>query len=357
MNTSEIPIVIIGGGIIGLSIGHELVSAGLSDSFCILDSSPHLGDHTSGRNSGVLHAGLYYPENSLKKKFCLEGLELWKSLCKKNDLFYKNCGKYVFAEKENEDLFEKLFDNASSNGADVKLSSKAEINTLKEFCHLDFAFYSKNTSIVDPSELISFFKKRLEMADIPILLNHKVDRIDKKSDCFEIEVCNYKIKCEYIINAAGHGAVHLREFLGLNDMSQFFVKGHYLKANKKFYNEALLYPMPEKNLKGLGIHTCIDADGSVKFGPDASDVNEFNYLMQDENIKSMKTSLLKNFKIDPQHLTPDFCGIRPRIIRNSEVVSDFLIESPIKNYIELLGIESPGLTSALSIAKYVRSIM
>lgn len=354
MTTStHIPLVIIGGGIMGMSVAYELLDQDLGFDFCILDKEQYLGEHTSGRNSGVLHAGLYYEEHSLKKKFCLEGLALWKDLCKKHKLFYRNCGKFIFSKKKYEKELIVLFEKAKNNGASLRMATHEEVDQLKSYCDLDIAFFSKNTSIVDPSEVVSFFKKYLESKDVPLLLNHKVTSINKRPDAFEVEVNDYKITCDYLINAAGHGGISLRRMLDLNELSPYLVKGHYVRTNTKFYNESLLYPLPEENLKGLGVHTCIDADGSIKFGPDTLDVDELGYSMDALCVAEIKKKVLKHFKINEEALHADFAGVRPKIVHNGSIYKDFWIKQPIPNYIELLGIESPGLTSSLSIAKFV----
>lgn len=352
--SEHIPIVIIGGGIIGLCTAYELIQKNIFD-FCILEKESYLGEHTSGRNSGVIHAGLYYPKDSLKKKFCINAFERWNKFCSDHELFFKKCGKYIFApEKYNRELIE-LHDNAKNNGANVRMASKSEILELNEYCNTYNAFYSPNTSIIDSSEIINFLKNYVEKKNIPIMKLHEVTQICKLENNtnknFNVNFHDQNITCSYIINAAGHGAVKLRKALGLTDVESLKVKGHYIKTNKSFYNKSLLYPLPEENLKGLGIHTCIDSDGSVRFGPDTLDVDEMNYINNPINIEKMKFTITSQFKIHENSLHADFCGIRPKIKIENNLYNDFWIKSPIKNYIEFLGIESPGFTCAFDIAR------
>lgn len=360
MHDNHIPLVILGGGIIGLTIANELLENGFKD-FCILDQAQYLGDHSSGRNSGVMHAGLYYPKDSLKRKFCIEGLSLWKDFCKKHNLFHKNCGKYIFTTKENKSSLLELFERAKSNGVDVRLASNEEIRTISEFANAELAFFSPNTSVIDPSECISFFKNHLEKNDIPILLNQNIEKLEVVDGGFLIQVNGEEIHTEKLINACGLGAVDVREKLGLKNIQNKLVKGHYVRSQIPFFNNSLLYPIPLKNLKGLGVHTCIDSDGSIKFGPDAQDTDSVDYSLNSENIELLKNEVLQNFKITRDKLTEDYVGVRSKIIKDGELYTDFYIgddsEHGIKNYIELLGIESPGFTSSLALAKFISNLI
>lgn len=353
-----IPTIIIGGGIIGLTIARELLRCGNSD-FCILDKAPYLGDHSSGRNSGVLHAGLYYPKDSLKKKFCIRGLKLWREFCTENNLFYQNCGKYIFTTLDKKDSLLRLYERAKGNGVDVRFASRAEVEAISNYANAEIAFFSPTTSIVDPSEVVWFLKNHLEKCDVPILLNQNIEMIKKKSDGFLLKINGEEIHTSVLINAAGLGAVGIREKLGLTNVHNTFVKGHYVRCNKRFFNESLLYPIPHNNLKGLGVHTCIDSDGSIKFGPDVRDSLNVDYSLNQDNVALLKKEVVKNFKVSKDDLREDYLGVRSKITIDGELFTDFYIgESHVhglENYIELLGIESPGLTSSLAIAEYVCS--
>lgn len=358
MNSPEhISTIIIGGGILGLQIGYKLSQTSKNYDFCILDKEMYLGEHSSGRNSGVLHAGLYYQDNSLKKKYCLAGLEKWKAFCVDNNLFYNNSGKYIFTTIDNEYKLNDLFERAKKNSPNVRKSSKKEVQSIQEYCYADIAFYSPDSSIIDPSESISFLKNHFESLDIPILLNQDIKLLGSANNKFHILVDGEEFTCDFLINAAGNGAIDLRKQLELNNFDNYFVKGHYVRSSSKFYNESLLYSLPEENLKGLGVHTCIDADGSIKFGPDTLDVSSISYDLNHENIEKLKQDVCSKFKISVDKLRADYSGIRTKLLQNQKLYSDFWIgfkeDHGIDNYIELLGIESPGLTSSPAIAEEI----
>jgi L-2-hydroxyglutarate oxidase LhgO len=156
--------------------------------------------------------------------------------------------------------------------------------------------------------------------------------------------------------------VDLRTLIGLNELENEYLKAHYLKYNKKYFNDYLIYPVPDKNLKGLGVHTSFDMDGIVRFGPNVIDTDTLNYSPVEESFEEMIDAIEKTFKfIDKDYLSFDYCGIRPKIKLNGSLYLDFWIKNPtdtnISGYFEFCGIESPGFTSAPSIAQeFVESL-
>lgn len=349
----SIDVSIIGAGVIGLSIAKVLKSKFPQYEIAVFEKMPFAGDHASGRNSGVLHAGLYYQRESLKKKLCLEGQALWQEWAKELSLEINHCGKYILARKEDEKRFFDLFEKAKNNGANVAIVSEKKIDELNQFVDADFAFFSSSTSVVDPSAIIKSLEQNVISSDVMLLYNHDVRRISKKRDGYLLELNELDVHSKYCINAAGAGAISIRKQLGLTNLTSELVKGHYLKTFSRFYSDSLLYPLPEDGLKGLGIHTCIDFDGTVKFGPDTENCDEINYNFTREYESMLKEEVSRSFKISKDKLHADFIGIRSKINNNGELFSDFWIESPLENYIELCGIESPGFTSAPAIANYI----
>lgn len=349
----SIDVAIVGAGIIGLSIAKVLKFKFPNYDIALFDKMSYVGDHASGRNSGVLHAGLYYPKNSLKKKLCIEGQRQWVLWADELGIEIKKCGKYIVATLDDTENFLDLFEQAKSNGAEVELVEQKKLEEINKFVQADLAFFSSRTAVVDPSAVLKSLERTVVEKEVMLLLNHEVRNIKKQSDNFLLEVNDLEVESKYVINAAGAGAVAIRELLGLSGLRRELVKGHYLKTFSKFFNSSLLYPLPEKNLKGLGIHTCIDFDGTVKFGPDTVDCSEIDYKFDKEHEQSMKEKVSKAFKIDSNKLHADFVGIRSKLIKGGQSYSDFWIESPLANYVELCGIESPGLTSAPAIANYI----
>ena len=189
-------------------------------------------------------------------------------------------------------------------------------------------------------------------------MSDEVVDLKKTDDGYQIKTTREEFSTNVVINAAGCFAPALRKLLGLKDLESYWVKGHYLKLNKKLYNESLVYPVPTPGLKGLGVHTSFGIDGLVRFGPNTSDVDEYQFGFEEGTLESMFESIKKVFPtVLIEDLSEDYCGIRPKINYKGELYSDYWIkgesELGLVGYIELCGIESPGLTSAPAIARYV----
>lgn len=353
--TTSIDVAIVGAGVIGLSIAKVLKTSFPHWEIALFDKMPHVGEHASGRNSGVLHAGLYYPQDSLKKRFCVEGLARWNEWAQDIGTEILHCGKFITAEKVDEKRLINLYQRALNSGVELRWASDEEIKSLKDFVKLDLAFFSTQTSVVDPSELLSRLQQRVESLGVHLLLQHEVLGIKQESSKYRLHFTEYDVQSKYLINAAGAGAISLRKLLGLKDLEDYWVKGAYLKTFKSFYHQSLIYTLPLENLKGLGVHTCIDFDGTVKFGPNAIDCHQIDYSLSEEEVASLKKEVLDKFKLSEADLHIDYSGIRSKIRFKGESFADFWIKTPFTNYVELCGIESPGLTSAPAIAEYVKS--
>lgn len=351
---TRIPYVIVGAGIVGLQTAYRLLKSGVSpEEIVVFEQNIYPGEHSSARNSGVLHAGLYYPKDSLKQKFCLEGNQLWDEIATELDISINRCGKYIVATNESEITdIDELFKFATEKG--VPGLEWGDANEIKEFVNVKKSFFSKSTGVVSVSEAIKGLSDFLFKVDVPVLLSQKVENLKKISNGFEFKVGSDQIQADYVINCGGHFGVDLRRSLGLNDLENLFVKGRYLKLNKKYFNDALIYPLPEKGLKGLGVHTSFDMDGIIRFGPDTFDTQNIDYQMEDDLLESMYPEIMKTFKnIVKDDLSPDYAGIRSKILKEGEIYQDFWIQSPLSGYIECLGIESPGFSASPAIAKHI----
>ena len=353
----KIDYAIIGAGIVGLSIALKIQTE-TKATVVLFEKEKFFGDHTSGRNSGVLHSGIYYQQNSLKHRLCIDSLDLWKRLASDYQIEIRNCGKFIFAESGQEQDLEKIFQNGLRNDvADLRFATTTEKTELKTLTNCSEALWVGSTSIVDQPTVLKNLMSEFENRGGIYLKNHEVSSVERADNhCFHFSCKNgLRVESNHFINAAGLFAISLREKLGLAGIENHFVKGCYLKVkNNRIKCEKLLYPIPEKNLKGLGVHLTLNWDKSIKFGPNTEDVTEVEYSMNDENLFLMKQTVIKTFKnMSHKDLVADYCGIRPKIKINGELYTDFYIEEPIKGYIELLGIESPGFTSSLAIAERI----
>lgn len=356
----HIPVVVCGGGVIGIFISYYLSQYLENDQFVLFEKNEFLGEGNSSRNSGVIHSGIYYDHNSFKHRYCLEGNRLWKELAHKFDIQINECGKYIISTSSlEEQQLNTLYQKGIQNGVEnIRFITKKEKEELSEFVNIDNAFFIPSTAILDVSSALKTFENYLYKKDIPILKNDKIENVIFENDHFVLETSNSgTLTCDYFINAAGLGAVNVRKMLGLNDLENYFVKGNYVKLNRKYYNDKLIYPIPLKGLKGLGVHTSFDIEGNVRFGPNTEDVNgDYDFKVSQDVVDVMYPEIRKIFKdISKENLSVDYSGVRTKIRRNGNLYNDFWIkdssEHGIVNYFEFCGIESPGLTSSLAIAK------
>lgn len=358
MDKIKLDTIIIGGGIIGLMIAYELKKKYPQKEIALIEAAPFLGDHSSGRNSGVLHAGLYYPTNSQKHLLCIEGLELWKKdLCPKLAINYLECGKILFAKNQDElTELEDLWKRAQENGVKgLEWCDSNKMNDVNHFVHAKKGFFSSQTGILDVTGAIRKIAHAFESIGGMIALNCSAKSVSKSHN-FVIETTQFVIESEILINSAGFYGPKIREQLGLTNLTSVLVKGNYLSTSQKISHPHLFYPVPPKDLKGLGVHSTLDMEGRIKFGPNTEDIFEINYKDSGLALTTMKSEIMNTFLgIDESRLYWDYAGIRSKI-KNHETGSletDFWIQSPIEGYIECLGIESPGLTSAPAIARKV----
>lgn len=356
MSRSEdaIPYLIFGAGIIGLQTAYALLKHGVApQNIAIVETNIYPGEHSSSRNSGVLHAGLYYEAGSLKQGFCLEGNELWDQLAADLAIPLKRTGKYVVASTTDEvDALEALF--VSATAKNVPCLSWRDASAIEPYVHCKKAFFSSRTGILDASHAIRNLYRYLQMKGVTILMRQFVEGIEHSPSGFQVHLGGEIVQAEHLINCAGLGAVELRNHLGLTDLSNYWVKGRYLKLNKPFFHESLIYPLPPPGLKGLGVHTSFDIAGAVRFGPDTQDVDAIDYSLDPSIVDEIYPAIEKVFKgVNRSDLSLDYSGIRSKIKHAGKLHVDFWIKSPVPNYWECLGIESPGLTASPAIAQYL----
>jgi L-2-hydroxyglutarate oxidase LhgO len=365
-------ITIIGAGVIGLAIAEKLSKN--NGNIFLIEKYPTFGQETSSRNSEVIHAGIYYPEGSLKAKFCVEGKGLLYEYCNKYEVPYKNCGKLIVATNLEEiTAIEGIKNTAARNGVKLEVLELDQIASLEPNIFALKALYSPTTGIVDSHSLM----KRLETNTLinggQIVYGSEVTGIKKIRDGYEIELLdsdkkNYSFTSAIVINSAGLTADKISEMAGMRDenLTIQFCKGEYFRINppkNKLINR-LVYPVPHPNMEGIGIHVTIDMGGGVKLGPDVKylDSNVYDYKVTPSKQEAFWLSAKRFLPfLELNDIVPEMAGIRPKTQKPGEPIRDFYImEESNKGYpgfINLIGMESPGLTSCLAIAKYVAEII
>lgn len=367
----KIEITIVGTGIIGLAVAQEL-SKTYKDIF-VIEKNSSFGQEISSRNSEVIHAGIYYPKDSLKQKTCIEGRRLIYEFCLKNNVRHKKIEKLIVAIDHNElkDL-ESLFKQGLENGVeDLKLLSKDELRDLEPCVKAEAAIYSPSTGILDSHSLMKELVLQFEGQSGKIAYNTEVVGIDKLNNGFEVTVKDkkegtFKFSTRIFINCAGLNSDKIASMLGLEkeEYRLKYCKGDYflVKQSKAKFISRLVYPVPKHNRAGLGIHATLDLAGGLRLGPDDEYVEKIDYNVDTSKKVSFYESVCRFLPfIQLEDINPDMAGIRPKLQGPREDFRDFIIKDEHDNgllgFINLIGIESPGLTGSLSIAKIVKDMV
>ncbi len=370
----DFDVVICGAGAIGLAIAQELSS---HYSCLVIDKEDGFGKATSSRNSEVIHAGLYYPPESLKAKFCIEGNKLIYDWCKEYNLPHKMIGKYLTANTPEQELrLDEIYQNALASGVSkLRWADKEEMKSEEPYVKATKALFSELTGIIDSHAFMYSLESVASKKGCTLLYSHEMIGFEKEENSNIIKISDsdsniYEIKCKHFINSAGLYSDKIAELTGLDvaglDLVLEYWKGHYYKLipAKSHYASHLIYPVKPKYSTGLGIHLTKDLNGYIKFGPDTVLIESKQEMYKlDGDYLQKFFSIVSSYLIDIQEydLSFDQIGIRPKLSTKYTEFRDFYIEN-ISNkednsIINLIGIESPGLTSSLAIAKYIFSIL
>tara|TARA_Y100001970_G_scaffold242577_1_gene307127 strand:- start:6769 stop:7881 length:1113 start_codon:yes stop_codon:yes gene_type:complete len=366
MDKFHINTVVIGAGVVGLAISKEL-SSKISD-IIILEKEGKIGQFTSSRNSGVIHAGIYYGSQTLKAKFCVDGNKLLYDYAKKFKIPHSNTKKIIVASEENQmQEITNIKLQALSNGVEgLKILSAKDVTKLEPLINSVGGLLVDTSGIIDQHSLMQSYLGEFEDNGGMISYNSFVKKISIIRNKFEITVEDRQknksiIISDYLVNSAGLFASEVAN--NIFDLKKEYIpqtylsKGNYFSLNKKIPINHLIYPVPEKI--GLGIHLTLEIDKSLKFGPDAHWVDDPYDYDVDINLREKFFSAVSKYLpvIEEEMLIPSYSGLRPVTSKQDKSKRDFLISTvedhKIENLINLYGIESPGLTSSLSIAKYV----
>jgi len=361
-------ITVIGAGVVGLSIAEELSAK--YKRVLLIEKNDGFGQETSSRNSEVIHAGIYYPHGFLKASFCTEGNRLLYDLCRDRNIPHKRLGKLIVATNDEEcERLENIKKHAEGNGvSDLTLLGKKQVLTLEPEVSARAAIYSPSTGIIDSHSLMRSFCINAESSGAVIAFRSKVTAIHAENGIYEVETNGgeYRFHTRVIINSAGLYSDSIAAMAGINiDRHGYrlkYCKGNYFSASPSPKLHHLVYPVPPENTESLGIHATLDMSNRVKFGPDSQYIDEIEYGIDEGRRESFYQSI-RNYLpgIKPEYLHPDMCGIRPKLQGPGEAYRDFIIKDErdigYPGLINLIGIESPGLTSCVAIARYVKSLV
>jgi len=359
--------VVVGAGVVGLAVARALALAGRE--VTVLERADSFGTETSSRNSEVIHAGIYYPPGSLKARHCVTGKHMLYDYCQERGIAHQRIGKIIVATREEQIArLEDDFARAAANGVDdLEWLSAADVATMEPAVTAARGLLSPSTGILDSHTYMLTLLGDLENAGGQAVFRTTVEGGTVADDGVTLNVAGADgkttVTCALLVNAAGLGAQAvagaLDGFPAAHIPARHIAIGHYYTYAMKSPFNRLVYPVPEEG--GLGVHVTLDLAGQAKFGPDVKWIDEIDYSF-DESRKPIFVEAIRRYYpgLDPDRLQPGYTGIRPKIAGPGDGFGDFRIEGPadhgVVGVINLFGIESPGLTSSLSIADHVADI-
>jgi len=356
--------IVIGAGVVGLAIARQLAASGRE--VLVLERNPGIGQETSSRNSEVIHAGLYYPEGSLKARLCVAGKTMLYQYCEARGIEYRRCGKLIVAAGSGQTVaLKNLQRQGIVNGVDdLTLLSKSELSDIEPEVRGHAALLSPSTGILDSHSLMLCLQADLESLGGSVVCRTSAAGGMIRRSKLLVDVVSgdtsMTVETSTLVNAAGLGAYEFAR--RLQGFPQHLVPQiHYAKGNYFSYQgpnpfRRLVYPLPSQG--GLGIHATMDLAGQLRFGPDVEWVSQVDYSISSDRARSFQRAIRSYWPgLPDDSLAPAYCGIRPKLCGPGEPAVDFCIQGPsehgIPGMFQLFGIESPGLTAALAIAEYI----
>jgi L-2-hydroxyglutarate oxidase LhgO len=353
--------VVIGAGVVGLAIARELAMSGCE--VVILDAEDAIGTHTSSRNSEVIHAGIYYPKGSLKARACVEGKQRLYEYCASHGVPHRRCGKLIVATSEPQlNELEGIRAKAHANGVtDVDWIAKDEVARLEPELFCLGALHSPSTGIIDSHALMLAYLGDAEDRGAMLALKTPLMGGEITAGGIVVHTSEMTLQTSILVNSAGLRAPSVAKTLEGFDArlipGEFYAKGNYYSLNRKNPFKRLIYPVPEPG--GLGVHVTLDLAGQARFGPDVEWIDRIDYDVDPRRAERFYAAIRRYWPgLPDDSLSPGYAGIRPKTAGPKDPAPDFEIQGPRKHgvpgLVHLFGIESPGLTASLALARQVR---
>ena len=368
----KVDVVVIGAGVVGLAIAQKFSQH--HQQVLIIDKNEQVGQETSSRNSEVIHAGIYYPQDSLKAQLCVRGKNLLYQHCQQYKVPFKKVGKCIVAvtQQEQSQLNEILIKAKNNDVLDLEALSVKQLKSLEPNLQAHSGLFSPSTGIINSHDYMQSLLWQTEEKEGFFVGKSEFIQAEKKLNGFSLTIKNSqdnthsKIQCDILINAAGLNAQQCAKSIeGVNHQSipkLYYCRGHYFTYQGPSPFGHLIYPVPEKNTTGLGIHSTLDLAGQIKFGPDVQYINEVDYqfsIKDHDQLKAQFVQAIRRYwpQINPEKLQAGYTGIRPKLQGSQQDFKDFAIHDEsqhgVEGLVNLFGIESPGLTASLAIAEMV----
>ncbi len=371
---NDVNVTIIGGGIVGCAVAEACSGLGLT--VVLLEQETDVARGTTSRNSGVSHGGMYYPEGSLKARFCVQGRRLLKDFCTKEKVSYKECGKLIVATSEKEiPVLDYLFERGQRNGVeDLEILDATEIAHRESGIHAVAALWSPRTAIVDAEGATRAFARKAQNSGAEIMTSARLDFLKKSTNGWKVGIEpsgperseGWIHKSDFVVNAAGLFADRVASMAGFNigqrQWCQTPVKGNYFLIDPEHSGRVgcLVYPVPPADHSSLGVHLCLDLAGQLRLGPDVEiepglTAKQLSYKVDDNRMKDFYHGAVGFLPwLKAEDLSADMSGYRPKLAVSG--FKDFVVHLEDR-MVNLIGIDSPGLTSATALAQYVAQMI
>jgi len=367
----RVDVVIVGAGVVGLAVGAAVASEDRET--YILEQEEVYGQGTSSRNSEVIHAGIYYPKGSLKAELCVEANPMIYEICERYRIPHKRCGKIIVGNGEAEvRQLEGIIRHARDIGArDLELIDADRVHMLEPNVRADAAILSPTTGILDAHGLMDHFHReaRRNAGSDPLVLDTEVTGIEQTKDSYVVSMVSggepFQVETDIVINSAGLYADRVAAMAGIDiDEAGYRIhwsKGEYFSLTGRPPALMLVYPPPPRDAASLGIHSVPDLTGRLRFGPNAFYVDEINYSVESEKEPFWRDVVRYFPTVKMEDLHPDMSGIRAKLQGPGDPVRDFVIrheeDRGLPGFINLVGIESPGLSCSPAIAEMVAGMV
>ncbi len=355
-------VLIIGGGVVGSAIARELSRYQLK--ICVLEKNPDVCCEISGRNTGVCHGGFAYDAGSLKAKLCVEGNRLMGKLAEDLDFPFKRCGKVLVGNtKEEYDRLQEVIRQGEANGASgLRMITEEELKKKIPGVRGSFAMLSENSGILDPFLFTISLAENAVQNGVQYFLEHEVTGIQKKVDRYQVETSKGSFRTRWVINSSGLSCGEISEMLGIKGYRIIGSKDDYILLDDRLGKNLPMpiYTVPSNTY--MGIHVTPTTDGNVLLGPTAQDTQNFSWYGTEQ--KNLDYLYEEGMKLWPEFTKRDYIrtysGILPKWLDENGSIQDFQIEirdDIAPKAVNLIGIESPGLTACVAIARHVIQLM
>ncbi len=360
-------IVIIGAGVVGLAVAAKVSEN--NEGVYVFEKNSRYGQETSGHNSAVIHSGIHYPKNSLKAKLCVKGNVIIYELCEKYRIPFKKLGKMTVAIDEEEvNELDKLMKQGTDNDVEgLEFLTGEDVRKLEPNVEVEKALLTPTTGILEPDELMNHFYAQARKNNATLATETEVTSLKQTNNGYEVGGTSvgerFQVNAKTVINCAGLYSDKIASMAGLDTEKLGYTlypcKGDYFRVSGKPLVKTLIYPVPKG--PGLGIHLTPDLTGSIRLGPNAYYVDKIDYAVESGE-KEFREDVARFVpKILEHQIRQDSSGIRPKLQGPKDGFRDFVIrheaDRGLLGLINLVGIESPGLTAAPAIAEYVSQII